>query len=186
MSEMFKVLGIVGSFRKDSLNGKLWENAVRLAPEGMELNKFKIEDLPLFNQDLETNGLPATVIEMHKAISDSDAILVVTPEYAFGMPGALKNAIDWASRPPGTSAIYGKPGAVLGASMGVMGTVRAQLHVRQCFFHLNMPTVNTPEVLLGAAHTKFDEKGILTDEVASKLIVKVLENLRTIAAKYRD
>jgi chromate reductase len=116
-------------------------------------------------------------VALKERIRTADAILLVTPEYNYSVPGVLKNAIDWASRPYGESAWNGKPVAVMGASIGALGTVRAQSHLRQMFVYLNMHAVNQPEVLIGNAAQRFDEQGNLTDATSADLIRQLLQNL---------
>ena len=151
----------------------------------MEIASFDIGTLPLFSQDLEDH-LPESVQALQEAVRQADAILFITPEYNFGVPGVLKNALDWASRPPRQSHIYGKPAAMFGASPGMVGTGRAQLHLRQHLTFLNMPAVLQPEVLVSQVHTKFDEQGNFTDEMGRKLIGQLLQNLVVLIERYRD
>ncbi len=180
-----KILGIAGSLREGSFNRLALKAAQSLAPEGVTLETFDISGLPGFNQDDEANP-PAQVVEMKQKIREADAILFVTPEYNYSIPGVLKNAIDWASRPYGDSAWSGKPVAVMGASVGAMGTSRAQYHLRQTFVFLNMHAVNQPEVMISQAHQKFDDQGNLTDETSKKLISKLLEELVALAKKHAN
>jgi chromate reductase len=148
-----------------------------LAPEGVTIETFEeLDQIPLFNQDDEQNPHPK-VTELKQRIRNADAILIVTPEYNYSVPGVLKNAIDAASRPYGDSAWNGKPVAIMGASVGTLGTARAQYHLRQMFVFLNMYAVNQPEVMLSNAHKHFDEHGNLTDETARKLIRQLLQEL---------
>jgi len=170
------ILGIAGSLRKQSFNRRLLRAAQELTPEGARIDIFELDDIPSFNQDEEGNP-PAKVSELKQRVRSADAILFVTPEYNYSVPGVLKNAIDWASRPYGDSAWNGKPVAIMGASVGTIGTARAQYHLRQMFVFLNMYAVNQPEVMLSNAHKHFDEQGKLTDETAKKLIRQLLEEL---------
>jgi chromate reductase len=176
MNNPLVILGIAGSLREKSFNRYALRAAQSLAPEGAKIEIADISGLPGFNQDDENNP-PAKVVELKKQIREADAILFVTPEYNYSIPGVLKNAIDWASRPYGDSAWQGKPVAVMGASVGTLGTARAQYHLRQSFVFLDMHAVNQPEVMIGQAHKHFDEQGNLTDETAKKLISKLLEEL---------
>ena len=171
-----KILGIAGSLREGSYNRAALRAAQTLAPEGVMVEAFDIKGLPGFSQDDETNP-PAQVVELKQRIRDADAILLVTPEYNYSVPGVLKNAIDWASRPYGDSAWTRKPVAIMGASVGTQGTSRAQYHLRQMFVFLNMYAVNQPEVMISQAHKHFDAEGNLTDETAKKLIRQLLEEL---------
>jgi len=174
------ILGIAGSLREGSYNRGALRAAQSLAPEGVTIETFDIKGLPGFSQDDETNP-PAQVVELKQRIRDADAILLVTPEYNYSVPGVLKNAIDWASRPYGDSAWSKKPVAIMGATVGTTGTARAQYHLRQMFVFLNMHPVNQPEVMISQAHKHFDEQGNLTDEVAKKLIRQLLEELVRLA-----
>jgi chromate reductase len=170
------ILGIAGSLREGSYNRAALRAAQTLAPEGVTIETFDIKGLPGFSQDDETNP-PAQVVELKQRIRDADAILFVTPEYNYSVPGVLKNAIDWASRPYGDSAWTRKPVAIMGASVGTLGTARAQYHLRQMFVFLNMFAVNQPEVMISQAHKHFDAEGNLTDDTAKKLISQLLEAL---------
>jgi len=170
------ILGIAGSLREGSYNRAALRAAQTLAPEGVTIETFDIKGFPGFSQDDETNP-PAQVVELKQRIRDADAILFVTPEYNYSIPGVLKNAIDWASRPYGDSAWTRKPVAIMGASVGTQGTARAQYHLRQTFVFLNMYAVNQPEVMISQAHKHFDAQGNLTDDAAKKLIRQLLEEL---------
>src|SRR5215213_10034214 len=170
------ILGIAGSLRQESFNRSLLRAASELVPEGATIETFDIAGIPGFNQDEEANPHPK-VAELKQRIRNADAILFVTPEYNYSVPGVLKNAIDAASRPYGDSAWTGKPVAIMGATVGTLGTARAQYHLRQMFVFLNMYAVNQPEVMVSKAQQRFDENGKLTDETSKKLIVQLLEEL---------
>ena len=176
MNSPLIILGISGSLRRDSFNRATLRAAQELAPEGSKIETFELDGLPGFNQDDEGQP-PAKVVELKQRIRSADAILFVTPEYNYSVPGVLKNAIDWASRPYGDSAWNGKPVAIMGASVGVFGTARAQHHLRQMFVFLNMYPVNQPEVMIGSAAKRFDQQGKLTDENSQKLIQQLLQEL---------
>ena len=150
--------------------------AIELLPEGAELEIFELDGIPGFNQDDEQNP-PAIVAELKRKIREADAVLFVTPEYNYSVPGVLKNAIDWASRPYGDNAWNGKPAAIMGSSIGGIATARAQYHLRQMMVFLNMFPVNQPEVMIGNAGEKFDEQGNLTDEATKDFIRQLLQNL---------
>jgi len=177
-----KILGIAGSLRKASYNKAALKAAQGLVPAGASLEIADLPDLPGFNQDNEKSP-PAAVTDLKAKIRAADAILLVTPEYNYSIPGVLKNAIDWAARPYGDSAWKGKPVAIMGASVGALGTARAQYHLRQCFVFLDMPVVNQPEVMISAAASKFDPSGNLTDATAKELIGKLLAALCALAEK---
>lgn len=176
MNRTLNVLGIAGSLRKGSFNRATLRAAQQLAPDGVRIEIFEIGDIPPFNQDEEQQ--PAeSVKELKRKVRAADAILFVTPEYNYSVPGVLKNAIDCASRPYGDNAWAGKPVAIMGASIGAIGTARAQYHLRQMFVFLDMYPVNQPEVMISNAESKFDEQGNLTDESTRRFIVKLLESL---------
>jgi chromate reductase len=163
MNTPFTILGIAGSLRKGSFNRSALRAAQQLVPDGVSLEIFDLEGIPPFNQDEEANP-PERVAQLKARVRAADAILLVTPEYNYSIPGVLKNAIDWASRPYGDNAWEGKPVALMGASVGAMGTSRAQYHLRQVFVFLNMYPLNRPEVMITNAAQRFDEKGNLKDE----------------------
>jgi chromate reductase len=178
-----KILGIAGSLRKASFNKSALKAAQGLVPAGATLEVLELPDLPGFNQDQEKSP-PAAVVDMKAKIRAADAILIVTPEYNYSIPGVLKNAIDWCARPYGDSAWKGKPAAIMGASTGVLGTGRAQYDLRKVMVFLDMPAVNQPEVMISAAASKFDQSGNLTDDTAKKLIGQLLTNLCELAKRY--
>lgn len=180
MSDTIKILGISGSLRKGSFNTLALHAAQSLAPQGASFEIFDIAGIPIYNQDEETNP-PQKVTEFKKAIREADAILIATPEYNYSVPGVLKNAIDWASRPYGDSAWNGKPAALMSASVGIFGGARAQYHLRQSFVFLNMLAVTQPEVAIPVAQKKFDANGNLTDDMSKKLITQLLEALVDLA-----
>jgi len=176
MSKEIRILGIAGSLRRASFNRAALRAAAQLTPAGSTLDIFELDGIPLFSQDDEANP-PAQVTELKQRIRAADALLIVTPEYNYSIPGVLKNAIDWASRPYGDSAWNGKPVAIMGASVGILGTARAQYHLRQIFVFLNMFPINQPEVMIGNAAERFDGQGNLTDAKTKELITQLLNNL---------
>lgn len=173
MSTTLTILGIAGSLRKDSYNRAGLRAAQKLAPGDMRIESFDLRGIPVYDQDQES-AAPERVTQFKSAIRAADAILIVTPEYNYSVPGVLKNAIDWASRPYGDSAWDGKPVAIMGASVGTLGTARAQYHLRQMFVFLNMFPLNRPEVMISSAHERFDEQGNLTDKETGERIQKLL------------
>ena len=176
MSKPVRILGIAGSLRRESYNRAALRAATELVPEGATVETFELDGIPGFNQDEEQNP-PAKVTELKKRIREADAILIVTPEYNYSIPGVLKNAIDWASRPYGDSAWNGKPAAIMGASVGTIGTARAQYHLRQMMVFLNMFPINQPEVMIGNASERFDAAGNLTDDTTKDFIRQLLQSL---------
>ncbi|MBI4181016.1 MAG: NAD(P)H-dependent oxidoreductase, partial [Chloroflexi bacterium] len=171
--------------RKGSYNRALLRAAAELVPQDARLEIFELEGIPPFNQDLE-QSMPNKVTGFKAKIKSADAILVVTPEYNYSIPGVLKNAIDWASRPYGDNAFEGKPVAVMSASPGMLGGARAQYHLRQTFVFLNMHPVNRPEVFVTFANQKFDENGKLTDEKTKEYAKGLLEALVSWARKLKQ
>jgi chromate reductase len=176
MNQPITILGIAGSLRRQSYNRAALRAAAELVPEAVTLNIVELDGIPIFNEDDEHEP-PAAVVELKKRIRAADAILFVTPEYNYSVPAVLKNAIDWASRPYGDSAWSGKPAAIMGASSGTMGTVRAQYHLRQICVFLNLFPLNQPEVMIGNAAERFDAEGNLTDEATKDHIRKLLQSL---------
>lgn len=176
MSRTIRILGIAGSLRKESFNRGALRAAQELAPEGVEIEIFDLDGIPGFNQDQEREP-PAIVAEFKKKIREADAILFSTPEYNYSIPGVLKNAIDWASRPYGDSAWDGKPAAIMGASGGNIATARAQYDLRKSMVFLNMFPINKPEVMIGGSGDKFDAEGNLTDETTRDFIRQQVEAL---------
>lgn len=161
--ETLDVRVIIGSLRKGSYNRKVFENSHELVPSGLKLTEIPIWELPLFDQDVQER--PTPVIERFwSAVREADAMLFITPEYNYSVPGVLKNAIDWASRPPSSAPILGKPGAILGASSGRSGTMRMQLHMRAFLPCLDMPIMPRPDVYITAVADVIDKNGRLHDE----------------------
>jgi chromate reductase len=183
MASEIKVLGIAGSLRKASFNRAALKAAQGLMPAGSNLEIFDLPDVPGFNQDQEKNP-PVQITNLKSRIRAADAVLFVTPEYNYSIPGVLKNTIDWASRPYADNAWKGKPAAVMGASIGALGSARAQYHLRQCLVFLDMPVVTQPEVMIGHAADKFDAEGNFKDEKGKELIGKLLAALCELARRY--
>lgn len=171
-----KILGMSGSLRKASYNSATLRAAQALAPDGATIDTFDLSPIPLYNDDVRAAGYPPVVQDFRSKIEAADAILFVTPEYNYSMSGVLKNAIDWASRPPGPP-LTRKPVGIMGATMGLWGTTRAQYHLRQVCVFLDLWPINKPEVLIAQAQTKFNDKGELTDETTKKMIQDHLVNL---------
>jgi len=170
-------LGIPGSIRRNSYNKMLLRAASSLLPEGAIMEIYEdLHLIPPFNQDEERNP-PEPVKELKRRIKEADALVFATPEYNYSVPGVLKNAIDWASRPHGDNSFDGKPAAIMSASIGMIGGARAQYHLRQMFVFLNMYPVNLPEVFVTFASQKFDSQGNLLDQDAKKFISMLLTNL---------
>jgi chromate reductase len=168
-----RVLGICGSLRAGSYNKSALRTAVELKPPGMTIEIADIGSIPLYNEDVRAQGFPPPVETLRRQIAAADALLFVTPEYNYSMSGVLKNAIDWASRPP-DQPFAGKPVAIMGAAAGMAGSARAQYDLRRSCVFLDMHPLNKPEVLIGQAQTKFDADGRLTDEAGRGFIRDLL------------
>jgi chromate reductase len=162
-------LGICGSLRKGSFNRMALDIAFSQKPAGVEVIVADISEIPLYDEDVRAKGFPAPVETLRQQIKAADAIVFACPEYNYSMSGVLKNAIDWASRPP-DQPFAGKPCAILGAAAGMAGSARGQGDLRRSMVFLDMHPINKPEVLIGQAHTKFDPDGTLKDEVARNLL----------------
>lgn len=182
MNNKVHILGFGGSLRKGSFNqalleaGVMLEEAMQVCPSEGELEIFdEIDDFPLYSQDLEAE-MPAVVKEFKNKVKQADAILIATPEYDYSIPGYLKNAIDWASRPYGDNSFEDKPGAIMSASPGMLGGVRAQYALRQSCVFLNLHLLNKPEVIVPAVHEKIKD-GKLVDKHTSEKIQELLAAL---------
>jgi len=171
-----KILGFAGSLRAGSYNKSLLRAAANLMPEDTNLEIFDIDGIPAFNQDTE-NNMPEKVKDFKSKIREADAILIATPEYNYSVPGVLKNAIDFATRPYGDNPFNEKPVAIMSASVGMLGGARAQYHLRQIFVYLNMHPINGPEVIVPFAQNKFDTSGNLVDENTQMFVRQLLQNL---------
>ena len=167
---ILKVVSFSGSLRKGSINTAALRALKALAPADLAIDIFDLSEIPLYNDDLRTGpGYPPSVQSFRDALKAADGVLIATPEYNYSIPGVLKNAIDWASRPP-EQPFDGKPIGILGASPGALGSSRAQYHLRQCFIYLNGQVMNRPEVMIGQANSKFDAEGNLTDQGTSDFL----------------
>src|SRR5258708_10262107 len=175
-AKAISVLGICGSLRKGSFNRAALNTAIELKPAGMNVVVADISQIPLYDEDVRAQGFPPPVETLRQQVKAADALLCACPEYNYSMSGVLKNAIDWASRPP-DQPFAGKPIAIIGAAAGMAGSARAQYHLRQSCIFLDMHPLNKPEVLIGAAGSKFDAEGKLLDEVAHNLMRDLLANL---------
>jgi chromate reductase, NAD(P)H dehydrogenase (quinone) len=159
-----RVLGISGSLRDGSLNSALLRTAAERLPAGAELVEFeRLAEIPPYDEDADAAGVPDTVGELRDAIRSADAVLIATPEYNHSIPGVLKNALDWASRPVRTNVLRGKPAAVVGASTGLFGAVWSQAETRKVLEAIGADVVDR-ELPVMQAHMQFDEYGNLREE----------------------
>jgi chromate reductase, NAD(P)H dehydrogenase (quinone) len=164
------VLGICGSVRKKSLNRSLLAAVGGALPAGVSLTTYEgLDQLPIFNSDLAD---PAPVVELKDAIAAADGVVFAVPEYNYSIPGGLKNALDWVSRPPASSPLRGKPVGLVGAASGMSGTIRAQTHMRQILLYGDSQCMGQPEVLIARAHERFSDDGALADASTRELIAR--------------
>jgi chromate reductase len=183
-ARVFTVVGFAGSLRRGSYNRALLRAATELAPPALHIDIHELDGIPLYNGDIEAAGAPPSVVHLREAIRQADALLIATPEYNHGVPGVLKNAIDWLSRPPRDSALNGKVAAVMGASPGMTGTARGQSQLRQAFLFTNTYALLQPEVLVGRAHEKFDADGRLVDQATRDFLATFLQRFADLIARF--
>lgn len=177
-----KVIGIAGSLRERSYNVMALRAAQKLAPAGMEISIADLSGIPLFNQDERARGEPAAVQSLKSRVREADAVLFACPEYNFSIPGVLKNSLDWLSLPP-DAPFDEKPVALMGVSAGMLGTSRAQYHLRQVLLFMNTFTVTKPEVFIGDAHAKFNDAGMLIDAATEDYIAGLLTSLKKLVER---
>jgi chromate reductase len=170
MDRPMNVCVLVGSLRKASLNGRVANALISLAPSSMKLNIVEIGQLPLYNEDLETAAPPAPWTAFRQRVKAADAVLFVTPEYNRSVPAALKNALDVGSRPYGASVWDRKPGAIISSSPGAIGAFGANHHLRQSLVFLNVPIMQQPEAYLSHVDKLFDEHGKFVNEGTGKFL----------------
>jgi len=174
VARVFNVVGFAGSLRRASYNRALLRAATELAPPTLHIVIHELDGIPLYNGDVEDAGTPPNVVQLRDAVRKSDGLLIATPEYNHGVPGVLKNTIDWLSRPPRTSALNDKVAALMGASPGMTGTARGQSQLRQAFVFTNTYALLQPEVLVAQAHEKFDADGRLVHEATRGFLATFL------------
>jgi chromate reductase len=182
VARVFNVVGFAGSLRRDSYNRVLLRTATELAPSALHIAIHELDEIPLYNGDTEAVGVPPSVLQLRDAIRQADGLLIATPEYNHGVPGVLKNTIDWLSRPSRDSALNGKVAAIMGASPGITGTARGQSQLRQAFVFTNTYALLQPEVLVGRAHEKFDADGHLVHEAMREFLATFLRHFADLIA----
>jgi chromate reductase, NAD(P)H dehydrogenase (quinone) len=175
VAPVFNVVAFAGSLRRGSYNRALLRETKELAPPMLHIVIHELDAIPLYNGDIETAGAPPSVVQLRDAVRQSDAVLIATPEYNHGVPGVLKNTIDWLSRPPRDSALNGKVAALIGASPGMTGTARGQAQLRQALGATNTYALLQPEVLVALAHEKFDAGGRLTHQPTRDVLATFLQ-----------
>jgi len=188
-NQTLRVLAMSGSLRKGSYNTAVVRACAALAPDGMTFDILDLAPVPLFSQDVEAAGMPDAVRDARERIAAADGVLIATPEYNSSIPGVLKNALDWFSRPP-AHPFVGKPLAIIGASPGRLGTARAQLHLRQIMGRLNAVILTGPEVLISGADQAIGEDGSFTDDATASFVRQLLADfaslIRHTAARCAD
>jgi chromate reductase len=182
VARVFNVVGFAGSLRRGSYNRALLRAATELAPPALHIVIHELDGIPLYNGDVEAAGVPPGVVQLRDAVQQADGLLIATPEYNHGVPGVLKNTIDWLSRPPRSSALNGKVAALMGASPGTLGTARAQSQLRQAFVFTNTYALLQPEVLVGRAHEKFDADGRLVHQATRDFVAAFLQRFTDLIA----
>ncbi len=180
-----RIVAFAGSLRRGSFNRALIDAARELAPDGMDIEVIGIGDLPFYNADVEARGDPPAVATFKTSLAGADGILIATPEYNDGIPGALTTAIDWGSRLPARAPLAGKPVGLMGASPSQIGTARGQLHLRQLLSHVQARVLPPPELLVARAHERFDKDLRLTDEGTRKVLGQLLERFSRWIARER-
>jgi chromate reductase len=183
---VFNVVGFAGSLRHGSYNRSLLRAASELAPPMLHIDIHELDGIPLYNSDVEAGGIPPSVVQLREAIDTANALLIATPEYNHGVPGVLKNTIDWLSRAPRSSALNGKVAAVMGASRGITGTARAQSQLRQSFESTNTYMLLQPEVLVGLVHEKFDADGHLIHQATRDVLTVFLQRFTELIALHAN
>ena len=183
-ARVFDVVGFAGSLRRGSYNRALLRAATELAPPALHIVIHELDGIPLYNGDIEATGAPPSVVQLRDAIRQADGLLIATPEYNHGVPGVLKNAIDWLSRPPSDSALNGKVAALMGASPGITGTARAQSQLRQAFVFTNTYALLQPEVLVGRAHEKFDADGRPVHQATRDFLATFVQRFAPLLARF--
>lgn len=179
-----KLLGVSGSLRKQSYNSGVLLAITPILPDGVTFEIADISELPFYNADVEQVGLPNAVTAFRAKVAAADALIFSVPEYNFSLPGGLKNALEWLSRPPNPPA-NAKPCAVLGASVSPLGTARGQFHFRHVAVSLNMIMVNVPHVDITNAKSKFDAQGRLTDQLSMDMLRQILLELKAMTLRLR-
>lgn len=178
MQQKIRILGISGSARSASLNTKLLHALSILAPGDVEIEVLEgLESLPFYNEDFEGENLPLSVVELRKKVGAADGVIISSPEYNYSFSALTKNTIDWLSRPYAKGVLSDMPVAIIGASPGVLGTVRSQNQLRQVLHATNSKVLSRPEVYIGGAHAKFDADGAFTEETGRQMLIEFIDGL---------
>ncbi len=172
-----KILGFAGSLRQASFNRALLRAAKDLAPTDVEVDIVDLDGIPMYNSDVEATAFPEAVSTLRAHIAAAGAVLIATPEYMFSVSGVLKNVLDWLARPPEPRVLWDKPVGIMGASPGLVGTARAQLHLRQILLHERAAVLPHPQLLVPDARNKFDANGVLTDQETKTKVTEYVHAL---------
>jgi chromate reductase, NAD(P)H dehydrogenase (quinone) len=183
MPDSIRIAAICGSLRKGSYNAMALEAARDAAPEGVVVEIIRLHDVELYDADVEAEGWPPGVSRLRERVEPAQAVLFGTPEYNYSIPGVLKNAIDWLSRPTGEGPLYGKPAAMIGASTSLTGTARAQSHMRNVCFYNAMPLLASSEVLIYRASERF-EGGELVDDKSLEKVAELMAGFVDLIRRY--
>lgn len=186
MSEPLRIVGVPGSLRRGSFNRALLRAAVEVAPEELEIGVHPLDDVPLYDGDVEAAGVPPGVAALRAAVETADGVLIVTPEYNHGVPGVMKNAVDWLSRPPRPQAFDGKPVGIMGATPGRFGTRASQYQLRQSLTPLNAYVMPQPQMLVLGARELFDDDLQLTDQGTRERLGSFLGAFAAWVRRFRD
>jgi chromate reductase, NAD(P)H dehydrogenase (quinone) len=183
-ARVFNVVAFAGSLRRGSYNRALVRAATEVAPPALHIMLHALDEIPLYNEDIEAAGVPPSVMQLRDAIRKADGLLIASPEYNYGVPGVLKNTIDWLSRPPGNSSLNAKVAAVMGASPGMTGTARGQSQLRQAFVFTNTYALLQPEVVVGHAHEEFEADGRLVHQATRNFLATFLQHFLDLMARF--
>ena len=180
-----KLIGMAEASGRPRTTMRRYERLMPLLPDDVTMETVNLVDIPFYNADVEQIGFPKPVEEFRQKVAAADALVIATPEYNFSVPGVLKNALEWLSRPP-NSPVNAKPCAILGASVSPLGTARGQFHLRHICVSLNMIPVNTPHVDIANAKTKFDADNRLTDQASLDLMRQLIKELRSLTIRLQS
>ena len=176
MPSSYKIAGISGSLREGSYNSAALKTLKDMAPDALDISLLSLQNIEPFNEDVEAEGWPVNVARLRNEVQDSEGVIIATPEYNYSVPGVLKNAIDWLSRPTGKSPLTSKPVGLVGASPSKVGTARAQAHLRQSLYYIGMPLLPTGEVIISDAAEKFDQQGRPVDDETRTFLQNFLKD----------
>lgn len=181
-----KILGIAGSLRKKSYNQSVLQSITETTYEKLIVNPYSIQDIPLFNADMEEGGDPEYVAQFKQAIKEADGVIIVSPEYSHGTPGVLKNALDWAGSMSNENVLNEKPVMIMGASPSGMGAGFSQAQLRQTLAACNAYVPPQPEIYIGEVHKKLDDSGRLNDQSTADFLAQGLDDFSAWIERFKD